>query len=50
MLITGWGVQIDPEQMSEIDSVIEKPFSKDTLLAQMAELLPVRNGKKASHR
>jgi CheY-like chemotaxis protein len=50
MLITGWGVQIDPEQMSEIDSVIEKPFGKDSLLAQMAELLPVRNGLKAINR
>jgi PAS domain S-box-containing protein len=49
MLITGWGVQLDPEQMREIDSVIEKPFGKEALLAHMAELLPVKNGKKASH-
>jgi signal transduction histidine kinase len=47
MLITGWGVQLDPEQMREIDGVIEKPFSKDVLIKQMAELLPVRNGVKA---
>jgi PAS domain S-box-containing protein len=50
LLITGWGVHLDPEQMKEIDSVIEKPFGKDALLEQMAELLPVRNGAKASHR
>jgi CheY-like chemotaxis protein len=50
MLITGWGVQLDPEQMREIDGVIEKPFSRDVLAKQMAELLPVRNGVKARHR
>jgi signal transduction histidine kinase len=50
MLITGWGVQLDPEQMRDIDSVIEKPFGKDALLAQMAELLPAKNGVKARHR
>jgi len=50
LLITGWGVHLDPEQMREIDSVIEKPFGKDALLAQMAELLPVRNGVKANNR
>ncbi len=50
MLITGWGVHLDPEQMMEIDGVIEKPFGKDALLAQMAELLPVKNGVKAINR
>jgi len=43
MLITGWGVQLDPEEMLEIDGVIEKPFSRDALSAQIAELLPTRN-------
>ncbi|GAI00839.1 unnamed protein product [marine sediment metagenome] len=42
MLITGWGVQFDPEEMPDIDGVIEKPFSRDALLAQIAELLPTR--------
>ncbi|GAI32920.1 unnamed protein product, partial [marine sediment metagenome] len=37
------GVQFDPEEMPDIDGVIEKPFSKDALLAQIAELLPTRN-------
>ncbi|GAI22538.1 unnamed protein product, partial [marine sediment metagenome] len=43
MLITGWGVQLDPEELPDIDGVIEKPFSRDALLAQIAELLPNRN-------
>jgi len=46
MLITGWGVQLDPEELPEIDGVIEKPFSRDALLAQIAELLPARNRSK----
>jgi PAS domain S-box-containing protein len=50
MLITGWGVHLDTEQMREIDSVIEKPFGKDALIKQMAELLPAKNGVKARHR
>jgi len=43
MLITGWGVQPDSEKMAEIDGVIEKPFSKDSLLVQIAQLLPAKN-------
>ena len=50
MLITGWGVHLNPEQMREIDSVIEKPFGKEALITQMAELLPAKNGVKARHR
>jgi len=46
MLITGWGVQLDPEELPDIDGVIEKPFSRDALLAQIAELLPNRNRSK----
>jgi len=38
VLITGWGLQLDREEMPEIDGVIEKPFSKDALITQMAEL------------
>jgi DNA-binding response OmpR family regulator len=39
VLITGWGVQLDPEEMMEIDGVIAKPFSKEILSAQVGELL-----------
>jgi PAS domain S-box-containing protein len=46
MLITGWGVQIDPKEMLEIDGVIEKPFSKDALLTQMGDLLPIKKSVK----
>jgi signal transduction histidine kinase len=38
VLITGWGLQLNREEMPEIDGVIEKPFSKDALITQMAEL------------
>ena len=38
VLITGWGLHLDREEMPEIDGVIEKPFSRDALVAQMAEL------------
>jgi len=38
VLITGWGLQLDREEMPEIDGVIEKPFSKDALVTQIAEL------------
>jgi hypothetical protein len=38
VLITGWGLQFDREEMPEIDGVIEKPFSKDALVTQMAKL------------
>jgi CheY-like chemotaxis protein len=40
MLITGWGVQINTEELPEIDGVIEKPFSKDTLLKHLSEICP----------
>jgi PAS domain S-box-containing protein len=39
LLITGWGVQLDKEEMEEIDGVIAKPFSKDVLSAKIAELI-----------
>jgi signal transduction histidine kinase len=46
MLITGWGVQLDQEEMQDIDGVIEKPFSRDALSVQVTELLPTRNRRK----
>ena len=46
MLITGWWVQLDPEELPGIDGVIAKPFSKDALSAQIAELLPTRKREK----
>ena len=41
VLITGWGVQLDAGEMEKIgvDGVIAKPFSKEALSAQVAELL-----------
>lgn len=47
ILITGWGVQLDPDGMRKIgiDGVIAKPFSKEDLSLQLAELLPAEPGK-----
>jgi CheY-like chemotaxis protein len=41
VLITGWGVQLDSEEMgrSGVDGVIAKPFSKQALVDQLARLL-----------
>ncbi len=41
ILITGWGVQIDEEEMRRIgaDGLISKPFSKKDLAAQLSRLL-----------
>jgi len=41
VLITGWGVQLDGEEMSRsgVDGVIAKPFSKESLMGQLARLL-----------
>jgi PAS domain S-box-containing protein len=46
VLITGWGVQLDSEEMPEIDGVVAKPFSKESLLEQIAGLLPEKSGKR----
>jgi PAS domain S-box-containing protein len=43
ILITGWGVQVGLKELPEIDGVIEKPFSKDTLSSQIADLLHTGN-------
>ena len=43
ILITGWGVLVGLKELPEIDGVIEKPFSKDALLAQIAKLLHTGN-------
>ena len=41
VLITGWGIQLDSEEMSRsgIEGVIAKPFSKQALVDQLARLL-----------
>ena len=41
ILITGWGVQLDSEEMSRsgVDGVIAKPFSKQDLTEQLSKLL-----------
>jgi signal transduction histidine kinase len=39
LLITGWGVQLELDEMPEIDGLIAKPFSKQVLSAKVAELL-----------
>ncbi len=41
ILITGWGIQLDSEEMSRsgVDGVIAKPFSKQVLVDQLARLL-----------
>jgi len=44
IMITGWGVQID---MAEeiVDGVIAKPFQKDAILRQIAQLVNARGSK-----
>ena len=44
ILITGWGVQLDPEEMKKvgIDGIIPKPLSRRALSVQIAELLPTK--------
>ena len=39
LLITGWGVQLELDEMPEIDNLIAKPFTKKVLSARIAELL-----------
>jgi CheY-like chemotaxis protein/anti-sigma regulatory factor (Ser/Thr protein kinase) len=39
ILITGWGVQLNLEELPGIDGVIAKPFSKEALSVQVAKLL-----------
>lgn len=41
VLITGWGVQLDPAELkgTGVDGVIAKPFSKEVISAKLAELL-----------
>ncbi len=46
LLITGWGVQLDREELPEVDGVVAKPFSKDTLSQQLSELLAPKKSKK----
>jgi len=43
ILITGWGVLVGMKELPEIDGVIEKPFSRDALSAQIAKLLQTGN-------
>jgi|GEM_PF-1022290 len=46
LLITGWGVQLDPAElkMEGVDGVIAKPFSKEVILAKLSELLSNTDG------
>ncbi len=44
LLITGWGVQLDPSELPEIDGIVAKPFSKEVLREQVAKLLPAEGG------
>ena len=46
LLITGWGVQLDREELPEVDGMVAKPFSKDTLSAQLSQLLAPKKRKK----
>jgi len=41
VLITGWGIQLDSEEMSKsgVDGVIPKPFSRQAVLDEIARLL-----------
>ena len=43
LLITGWALQVDPSEM-EIDGMIAKPFSKETLFRYVTDVL---SGKSA---
>ena len=42
LLITGWALQVDPSEL-DIDGLIAKPFSKDTICKHVEEVL---HGKK----
>ena len=48
VLITGWGTQLNPEELSRggIDGVISKPFTKEALSAKLTDLLPTGAGSK----
>jgi len=46
LLITGWGVQLELDEMPEIDGIIAKPFSKDALSDKIADLLVAKLGKR----
>ena len=41
VLITGWGVQLDPAELkgAGVDGIIAKPFSKEAISAKLAEVL-----------
>ena len=42
LLITGWALQIDPSEI-DIDGMIAKPFSKETLSQHVNEVLSGKN-------
>ncbi len=48
ILITGWGTQLDPEELKRvgIDGVISKPFTREALSAKLTDLLPTGAGSK----
>ena len=41
LLITGWGLQLDPSKIG-VDGIIAKPFTKDTLCLQINNVLTDR--------
>lgn len=42
LLITGWGVQLELDEMPEIDDLIAKPFTKKVLSDKVGELLSAK--------
>jgi len=49
LLITGWGVQLDPVELKRegVDGIIAKPFSKEVISTKLAELLSNIGGTSA---
>ncbi|MEA1958197.1 MAG: PAS domain S-box protein, partial [Chloroflexota bacterium] len=44
LVISGWGGQLNLDEMPEVDDVIAKPFSRDVLSAKIAALLSGEGG------
>jgi len=49
-LITGWGAQIRPEELSahHADFLLTKPFQISEVLTTLAEARALRNGERAN--
>lgn len=50
ILVTGWGLQVDPKRMSEgyVDGVLAKPFMLDQVVELLSDLERRGNGKSAN--